>query len=76
VTLRHTIEGKLHAISFAPVNAEATALLLFRKAAAVPVYISGTLRTLIGADLLNPGKIPDVAASSLPKVGMVKGRGR
>jgi uncharacterized membrane protein len=45
-----------------PLTAAATALLLSRKAAAALAYISGTLGTLIGADLLNLGKIHGLGA--------------
>jgi uncharacterized membrane protein len=43
-------------------TAAAIALLLSRKAAAALAYISGTLGTLIGADLLNLGKIHGLGA--------------
>jgi uncharacterized membrane protein len=45
-----------------PLIAAATALLLSRRAAAVLAYISGSLGTLIGADLLNLGKIQGLGA--------------
>ncbi len=46
-----------------PLLAAATALLLSRRAAAVLAYISGSLGTLIGADLLNFGKIQGMGAA-------------
>ncbi len=45
-----------------PLIAAAAALLLSRKAAAVLAYISGSLGTLIGADLLNLGEIQGLGA--------------
>ncbi len=45
-----------------PLIAAATALLLSRKAAATLAYISGSLGTLIGADLLNLDKIQGLGA--------------
>jgi uncharacterized membrane protein len=46
-----------------PLIAAATGLLLSRSTAAVLAYISGSLGTLIGADLMNLGKIQSLAAS-------------
>src|SRR6266511_3011425 len=45
-----------------PVAAAITALVLSRRAAAPIAYISGSLGTLIGADLLNLDKIPGLGA--------------
>ena len=41
-----------------PLVAAVAALMLFRQSAPFLAYIVGSLRTLIGADLLNLGKIP------------------
>ena len=46
-----------------PLLAAATALVLSRQMAPVLAYISGSLGTLIGADLMNLGKIQDIGAS-------------
>ena len=46
-----------------PLLAAATALLLSRRSAAVLAYISGSLGTLIGADLMNLGKIQNLGAA-------------
>jgi uncharacterized membrane protein len=46
-----------------PLLAAATALLLSRQTAPVLAYISGSLGTLIGADLMNLGKIQGIGAS-------------
>jgi uncharacterized membrane protein len=45
-----------------PVVAAATALLLSRQSAPSLAYISGSLGTLIGADLLNLGTIQELGA--------------
>jgi uncharacterized membrane protein len=45
-----------------PLAAAATGLLLSRRYAAPLAYIAGTLGTLIGADLLNLGKIQGLGA--------------
>jgi len=45
-----------------PVVAALTALVLSRRLAPPVAYISGSLGTLIGADLLNLGKIPGLGA--------------
>lgn len=45
-----------------PIAAAVAAIILSPSNPAVIAYISGTLGTLIGADLLNLGKIPDLGA--------------
>jgi uncharacterized membrane protein len=45
-----------------PVVAALTALLLTRESAPALAYIAGSLGTLIGADLLNLGKLPGLGA--------------
>ena len=45
-----------------PIAAAVSALILSPSNAAVIAYVSGTFGTLIGADLLNLGKIPDLGA--------------
>jgi uncharacterized membrane protein len=49
-------------IFVAPLVAAATALLLSRRAAPPLAYVAGSLGTLIGADLLNLGKIQGLGA--------------
>jgi len=55
-----------------PVVAAATALLLSRQSAPSLAYISGSLGTLIGADLLNLGKIQQLGAP----IASIGGAGR
>jgi len=45
-----------------PIAAAVAAIILSPSAPAVVAYVSGTLGALIGADLLNLGKIPDLGA--------------
>jgi uncharacterized membrane protein len=55
-----------------PVVAAATALLLSRQSAPSLAYISGSLGTLIGADLLNLGRIQQLGSA----IASIGGAGR
>ncbi len=63
-TLAQPVEGLGIAVPtfIPPLIAAATALLISRKTAAILAYISGSLGTLIGADLLNLGAIRGLGA--------------
>ena len=56
-----------------PLMAAAVALLLSRDHAAPLAYISGTLGTLIGADVLNLGNLAGVRVASIGGAGTFDG---
>jgi uncharacterized membrane protein len=77
-TIVHWLAHPIHGVGIAvpvfipPVVAAATALLLSRQSAPALAYISGSLGTLIGADLLNLGIIQDLGAP----IASIGGAGR
>jgi uncharacterized membrane protein len=74
----HGLAYPIHGVGIAvpvfipPVVAAATALLLSRQSAPSLAYISGSLGTLIGADLLNLGNIQELGAP----IASIGGAGR
>jgi uncharacterized membrane protein len=62
--LAHPVKGVGIAVPvfIPPVVVALTAFVLSRRSAPPVAYISGSLGTLIGADLLNLGKIPGLGA--------------
>jgi uncharacterized membrane protein len=77
-TIVHWLAHPIHGVGIAvpvfipPVVAAVTALLLSRQSAPALAYISGSLGTLIGADLLNLGQIQALGAP----IASIGGAGR
>jgi uncharacterized membrane protein len=77
-TIVHWLAHPIHGVGIAvpvfipPVVAAATALLLSRQSGPSLAYISGSLGTLIGADLLNLGNIQELGAP----IASIGGAGR